>query len=120
MSQVTRREAVITCVSAWITDQDGVLRRHLEGEQVTVTDEDFTRLAAYGHIRGLDEDVFEDTDDVPPPPEEDEPRKGRKRRKRPTKTAPVAAWRAYAKELGIQVTGMTRFELIQAVSKVEG
>lgn len=124
MLLVTSHEGVLTCVSAWLEDPDGVTRRHYEGETVTVTGADYERLARYGHIRLAGEPAPAPTKVAPTEVPDTEPEtpapRGKGKRKRPAKTAPVAAWRAYAKDLGVNTTGMTRFELIQAVKQTEG
>lgn len=99
----------------------------LAGQVIEVDEATFDRLAPLGVF--ADESVETDPEPVPvaevaqpeePAPEDEPAPPSKKERVRPLKDAPIADWRDYAKQAGINPSGLKKAEIIGAVYESEG
>lgn len=100
----------------------------LAGETVEVDEATFDRLAPLGVF--VDESAEPAPDPVAvaaevdqpaePAPEQEPDPSAKKTRVRPLKDAPIADWRDYAKQAGINPSGLKKAEIIGAVYESEG
>lgn len=112
--------ALVLNVDAWWQRTDAGLRLRRRGDELTVDAETEAWLRKHG-IAG---DADKETASLPKAKPAEAPQKqeeqaaeeasGRANADKPAKAAPVDEWRAYAKGLGIDPSGLSKAEIIAA------
>ena len=108
--------ALVLNVDAWWQRTDAGLRLRRRGDELTVDAETEAWLRKHG-IAG-DASEAEAKEKAPEPAAEEveqvAPAEKPSRAQKPAKAAPVDEWRAYAKSLGIDPSGLSKAEIIAA------